>query len=345
MITTEQIEQLRKGDRIVFSAISGYNYYSIPPDIIEKAPIVPAAHRDSDILYKLIPLVSLNDWEAQAQIDWYRDFVLAPVPSSQFEWPVDLVRLSVDTGREEYLYYVFPLRAPQNYRPLKHLLYVNMQNDILDWRNEQIRNVAISFLTAMKALYKAGYTLNDFNINRILYHEQTGAVYLQHTSCIRKRGSSHQRNKVDPEQLSIEFSPPCPIDKPDLYSIAAILFRLMIGRLPYQGWSLDAIAHVFDHNFYDLDREASYQVFFREYRRIRCFIFDPDDLSNPLPPGSEADLPRERWNALPTKVRTMFIRSLSYVDPARQDRMTLYTPSQWLHALESFQEKGQGDQA
>lgn len=344
MDLSQQIDQLRKGRRTEFSAISGYNYYTVPEEIPENEAF-PALHRKNGILYRAEPGPVLNKWEAEAQIRWYRSFVLLPAPGNRIEWPVDLLRLRFGEGRaaRERLYYVFIHRPRPELEPIKKFLYLDKQEEHLDWRSDSVRQTAVSFLRTMADLHDSGYTYNDFNIQRIRRDPATGEIFLLHTEAVRKIGDNSTRNEADPEQIAVEFAPPCEGVDRDLFAVAAILFRLMIGRLPYQGWQIEQNTHVFDSNYYDLDREDAYRSYFERYHGSGCFIFDPTDDSNCLSSGIEEDLPRERWKKLPERIRTMFVNALSYTDPKKQGRMVLYTPQQWLAALEFCWKKDEGE--
>lgn len=335
MDLSQQIEQLRKGRRTEFSAISGYNYYTVPDELPETGAF-PALHRKSDVLYRMEPGPVLNKWEAEEQIRWHRDFVLLPAAKNRIEWPVDLVRIRSGQGRtaRERLYWVFLHRPMPELEPLKKFLYLNKKREHLDWRTEPVRKTAVSFLRAMADLHDSGYTYNDFNIHRIGRDPGTGRIFLLHTAAIRKLGSDNARNELDPAQTAVEFAPSCEGVDRDLYAVAAILFRMMIGRLPYQGWQIEQNTHVFDSNYYELEQEDAYRSYFERYHDSHCFIFDPADDGNRLSSGFEEEQARERWSELPDRIRTMFINALAYTDPQNQDRMVLYTPQQWLAALE-----------
>ena len=312
MDLSQQIDQLRKGRRTQFSAISGYNYYTVPEEIPENGAF-PALHRKTGILYRMEPGPVLKKWEADRRVRWHRDFVLQAAPGNRIEWPVDLVRIRFGEGRAalERLYYVFLHRPRPELEPIKKFLYLDKHDEHLDWRTDSVRQTAVSFLRTMADLHDAGYSYNDFNVQRICRNPDTGEIFLLHTEAVRKRGDDSFYNEVDPEQTAVEFAPLCEGVDRDLFAVAAILFRMMIGRLPYQGWQIEQNTHVFDSNYYDLDREDAYRSYFERYHGSGCFIFDPTDDSNCLSSGIEEDLPRERWKELPERIRTMFVNALS----------------------------------
>lgn len=335
--------KLRNSPRTEFSVVSGYNYYAVP-EVIPENGSFPAMHVPSRVVYRLDPGPELNSWEAEHQIKWYRDFVLKPAPRSRIEWPVDLVRISSGAGpaKRERLYYVFFQQSMPELEPIKPFLYLNRKHEHLDWRRESVQKVATGFLETMAALHDSGYTYNDFNLDRICHDPATGRFFLRHTGAVRKMKSSNARNEVEPEQVAVEFATPCEGVDRDKYAIAAILFRLMIGRLPYQGWQIEQNTHVFDTNYPDLEQELAYSAYFKRYHSMHCFIFDPEDNSNCLSSGVEEDQARARWKALPERVRNMFIHALAYTDPEKQEKMVLYTPQQWLAALKGCWKKHEG---
>lgn len=348
MDLTEQIKELRKSGRIEVSAVSGYNYYLVPRELCVGERIPVALHRESGAVYWMHPGPVVDRSQAREQVQWYRDFILKPAPKRWLQWPVDMVRINVDEFPDtpQQLYFVFPVRAMPELEPIKKLLYVNKRHDILDWRTDLIRKTVCSFLQAVDAVHEAGYSYNDFNIRRIGWDQSTGRVYLFYNDAVRKRGNDDVRNVLDPAITATEFAPSFEGVDRDLYAVAAILFRLMIGRLPYQGWQIENNTHVFDHNYYDLDREEAYRTYFERYHASSCFVFDPDDDTNRLSPGSEDDQPRERWEKLPGRIRDMFLSALAYTAPARRDKMVLYTPRQWLTALERCcWKKDEGDRS
>lgn len=336
MVLKKQSNELRKSGRIEVSVVSGYNYYHVPKKLRAGDRIPEALHGASDVKYSMHPGPMVDRSRVREQVQWYRDLILKPPPKLWLQWPVDMVRICFGEGRRarEQLYFVFPDQDKPELEPIKKLLYVDKRHDILDWREDLIQKTVCSFLQAVDAVHEAGYSYNDFNIDRIRWDPSTGRVYLLYNDAIRKRGGDDADNGLDPAVMAVEFAPSVEGVDRDLHAVAAILFRLMIGRLPYQGWQIEQNTHVFDHNYYDLDREEAYRSYFERYHANSCFVFDPADDSNRLSPGSEDDQPRERWERLPGRIRNMFLSALAYTDPAKQSKMILYTPRQWLTALE-----------
>ena len=334
MTLPDQLVKLRKGQRPEYSAISGFNYYYLSPDAGTAEGSLIALHGQSDVSVYLKPVGSGNQSSKRQQINLYRHLILNPMPQKHFEWPVDLIRCrqnGEESGKEQ-MYFVFPQRAFLHYHPIKKLLYQKRDSEVLDWRNPKIETIIRNFLTALDSLHQSGYRYNDFSIDRILYNEETGEVLLRHTAAISTHSIAYGENGQ--ADIAIEFAPPFDCGETDYFSAAAILFRLMIGRLPYEGKGLSNYGTVFDP-IKDRENDALMHAnYFEQYHNYPSFIFDPDDDSNHLAPMEENNRPRERWDALPYDIQQMYFNSLGSADENKRSRISLYTPKQWLMELE-----------
>ena len=343
MTLTDQLAKLRRGQRLEYSAISGFNYYYLLPQKDEQKEMQIALHGQSDVSVYLILAEPRRKINIKSQINRYRHIILNPMPQKSFEWPVDLIHCNWDEepSPKEQLYFVFPQRAFLRYQPIKKLLYQKKDSEVLDWRNPKVETVIRNFLAVIYSLHQSGYRYNDFNIERILYNEENGEILLRHTTAIRQKKNSEKFD--EPTDIAIEFAPPFSCSETDYFSTAAMLFRLMIGRLPYEGKGLANYGTVFDPL---RDREKDvlmHSNYFEHYHDYPCFIFDPDDSSNHLAPMQENDRPRDRWESLPNEIKQMFLNSLGNAEVSKRDKLVLYSPKQWLDALECYcWNKGEG---
>ncbi len=341
MHIADNIQKLRNSQHIAFSSISGYNYYYLPEDQQIGAPAY-ALHAPSEAMVYLVPL-GIHDEELSPQDKaWHESFILKPMTAVNFEWPIDLLQCKTVDGKY-VLYHVFSQRAFLGYVPLKKLLYQRRDSKVLDWRSKQICIVCRSFLGAMQLLDESGYNYNDFNIERIVYKESTGNVILRFTPQIRGRDGNGEADKLKPADIAQEFAPPYLFktdfdgflpSQGDYYSVAAILFRLMLGRLPYEGRGLSNYGCVFDP-VRDVE-VLSHNNYFQHYHKYPHFIFDPKDESNRIAPMQENDLVRERWERLPAEIKEMFQNSLCEFTAESLPAKKLYSPAQWLAACNRY---------
>lgn len=324
-----------KDVQIEFSMLSGYNFYKLPKGQIGNKAYL-GIHVKSELPVRIVPIAREAGPISGDVVRWHQRFVQKPMTQKYFEWPVDLIE--VKNGRWEYiLCYVFPLKAYPNMLPIKDLLYQDKNSTVLDWRNKRIRDICRSILKVFSLLHGNGYAYNDFDINRIFYGKSTNQIFLRHTLNIRETEADGPFDSIDTEKIAPEFAPPYIYKKKvffgeiDNYAICSLLFRLMIGRLPYEGKGLTNFGDVFDP-IRDTHGDT-HDYYFKHYHQFPHFIFDPDDDCNSLGPMSENDLPKERWKSLPESIRTMFCKSLANFSGTEEKHLILYTPEVWLKEL------------
>lgn len=322
-----------------FSLLSGYNLYRTSHG--DDAETYMGVHSITDTPVRIMQIGMTDAPIAQADINWHRKVIEKTMPQEFFEWPIDL--LEYQNSEQKYVQcYVFPLRAYPEFVSIKNLLYQDKNSERLDWRNEEIRDIIRNILTVFSDLYANGFSYNDFNMDRIFFDSKTKRIFLRHNHSIRLREEKKMDKSIDVEQIAIEFAPSYIyedeefVGEIDEYSISSLLFRLMIGRLPYEGRGLTAFGDVFDP-IRDTDREQyMHEDYFKHYHEFPVFIFDLLDEDNSLGPMSENDLPKERWNELPSKIKEMFQNSLGHMQKEHREKLVLYSPGKWLEALDRW---------
>jgi len=115
----------------------------------------------------------------------------------------------------------------------------------------------------------------------------------------------------------------------DYYSIAVILFKLLVGKLPYHG-------KVMEH---EPDCGAlEHSNWMGVYHKNTYFIFDPEDDTNHI--GGETGFANDeafvdRWNSLPGRTRGMFIDVFRASNVQRSaGNLVFYPPWEWREALQ-----------
>lgn len=327
-----------KDTRIEFSLLSGYNFYKLPKKC-EMNHSFLGTHIQSKVLVRVTPIGKRNEPITKDCIVWHQNFIFKPMSQEHFEWPIDLIEY-INEESKYIQCYVFPLKAYPAFVPIKTLLYQEKNSKVLDWRNKEIQDICKNILAVFSLLHKDGYCYNNFDINRIFYEQSSKCVFLRHTLCIREKESTELLDEIDTDDISKEFAPPYIYKSEkyfgniDEYSICCLLFRLMIGRLPYEGKGLTSFGEVFDP-IRDVDVDA-HQYYFQHYHQYPLFIFDANDASNSLGPMSENDLPRERWHELPDKIKDMFQNSLGNMEDVLENNVKLYSPEEWKNELERW---------
>lgn len=296
-------------NRIVFSCLSGFNYYlpTAKPDSSPEKATQYMTHIPSDTTVAVRPFESRLLPEL---LEKWRFFIEQPVDIRHIIWPVDFVQLD-----EQHTGLVFPCRTYPGMEPIRTLLY---DSDLLDWRHSDIQAVIANLLEIFSYLHDGGYAYHAFDINRIFYKKKTCEVLMDFSLAMSKSQDPSARNLfIDSESVKIEFLPPwvepgnteAMTLNDDLYSLAALLFRLMIGRMPYQGRLMDGHGDIMDL-IRDTDPEIHQQMFLY-YHTIPLFVFDRNDTTNSLGLYTHEEIFIERWNALPASVRSVFEHTFS----------------------------------
>lgn len=305
-----------KNTQVVYSMLSGHNFYRIVNRTEHILSLSNYESLDKAEYYAKI-IYSGTDEMPGSTIDWYSQVVFNRVDMAIFEWPIDLI--GYEENGEYFGALVYQKDRKRDYRPIKDLLYQSNMSTVLDWRNQDIMILCNNLVKAIDALHKKGYLLVDFNMNQILYDEITKEVYLLYSPLCCKEGKRVKDLNELRKKVSPEFAPPFLYDTDtilewltwwfDYYQLTGILFRLMIGRLPYEGIELVGYGTPFNTEF-ELSGE-SYKHYFEQYQKCHRFIFDANNSSNRLSSMAGDNLPKERWVTMPQELREIFQRVLS----------------------------------
>ncbi|MBQ9414346.1 MAG: hypothetical protein IJU16_04380 [Clostridia bacterium] len=266
-------------------------------------------------------------------LDKWRYFIEYPVNIARYLWPVDIVEIS-----DGKMGLVFRKRAFPKMEPLKKLLYSPEQ---LNWRNESIQRVIRNILLAFDELHSGGYSYHAFDMERMFYNENTGDILIDFSMAMsRHLFDRHHKDWVSAQNICIEFLPPWSKFREDgefsleddYYSLAAMLFRLMIGRMPYQGRLMDGVGDMMDRQR-DID-QGMHLIMVEYYHEHPVFIFDETDSSNHIGLYSHEEKIIEKWEDLPKTIQDMFRATFSKENIQNVWHRTLYSARDWMAAFE-----------
>ena len=108
------------------------------------------------------------------------------------------------------------------------------------------------------------------------------------------------------------------------FSLASVVFKLIIGILPYKGRA----AHD-----YGGDNKDQHYGWLEQYFANPVFIFEQNE-SNALPAMAENIVYVQRWERLPEKSRQMFVSVFACENAMRRNGKTVsYSAKEWLESL------------
>lgn len=310
---------------LLFSCLSGYNIY-----LPSKNGVFDRIHMftDEEVDVREIPGVTAK----RAQEMW-RYFIEYPINIKHFIWPIDIVEVD-----DRKIGLVFRKRAFPKMEPIKKILY---SPELLSWKNTSIQNIIKNLLIAFDDLHSGGYAYHAFDMNKMFFSESSGEILVDFSLAMTCHFFDLKHaDTLRPENVQVEFLPPWASFnekglfslEDDYYSIAVILFRLMIGRMPYQGRLMDGIGDIMDRQR-DVDPGMHLKMF-EHYHNHPIFIFDETDRSNSIGLYSHEEKIIEKWENLPSEIRMMFntVFSKNNIKKAHGEK-NLYTEREWLDAL------------
>ncbi len=348
-------------DNILYSMLSGHNFYKISElyNTNNKTKHINAFHVKDNVFtdIRIVDNVNLN---TNISIDLWRRYISNPPGTANILWPIDIVDISTKQTKSSSLCGTYGLVFSKNKlilkneKLLKELVYDDVQ---LDWREKHIQNLIKSLLNELKLIYDFGYSLVSFDCRKISYgydeSKELKVLFDFSFSTVKlDQYDSYHNQKFLANDICVDFIPPWfkrdNVDKDykkrdkanisaEYYSIAAILFRLMIGRMPYQGKLMSKFADAGYLMTLEENEEAHINLM-EKYIENPIFIFDKNDDSNHIGDIGDDDMYVERWESLNTDVQNMFLHTFSK-DILENHQRKLYTISDWICALEKlFQE-------
>lgn len=312
---------------VYFSCLSGYNLYT---PVFDQPSTMVHLLSDTHVTVRSISNIGMDHVENK-----WRYFIENPINIQRITWPVDILEL--ENGR---MGLVFRKRGFSKMEPLKTILY---QSILLDWHTDRIKGLITNLLEVIREIHRGGYAYHAFDMEHIYYNPQNNEILVDFSIGMSQRGKTPaDLAEVDPKEIAVEFIPPwVPFNErrafshtDDYYSLAAMLFRMMVGRMPYQGRGMDGMGDMMDA-LRDTDWDE-HQWMFSRYFKNPIFIFDPMDTSNNLGSVSSEGVFIERWNTLPDKIRAMFtdVFSKKNIELPYGEKI-LYSADEWIDALKS----------
>lgn len=315
---------------VLYSLCSGYNFYIQSHhqkyEIFGKSKNVVQHIKTGELFYvtefpeKLIKKFTLNYWIG---------LIRKPVDLKHFIWPVDIIQIDDD----KYAL-VFPLRALPVFDNFTQVLSNDLQ---LGWNMPWVKQLTSNFLRALSNFSAQKYAYHEFSDSNMFFRKDNYEVMFDFSFSTQRIKSLFDSQYVDPKRITPDYADSYYYSEhrhnlmdlaSDYYSVAVILFKLLVGRLPYQGTVMEPEPN---------STAQEHSNWLKVYHNNTYFIFDERDETNHI--GGETGFAKdeifvERWEALPTHVRNMFHNVFQNANVLRSaNDLIFYTPQQWYSAL------------
>lgn len=341
-------------DNVYFSVCSGYNYY-----IKSEGGFTPAWDRVGEIIDKdrEMPVHDVVNHVLSGEEYYLTDVppavskhinveewisIIRNQPKNEiFIWPIDIIMRKQKT--EEVYSLVFQKKGNVTTK-LNNLIDFLDSDEYKNLPDERKNVLIMNFLDACINFYSLGYAYHEFNRNRIFVKTDTLEVFFEFSFSIHKTTGLHDVRQF----RSINFLPeyndlwyyyperkePLNISDPlsshldlasDYFCIAIILFKMIVGVLPYEGRNISHMTRNFAHEI---------EAWQQKYISYPVFIFDANDDSNRLSIATYTDVYEHRWDELPPNVRNMFHNVFQKPNALRStNQLCFYPPERWKKVL------------
>jgi hypothetical protein len=326
-------QQDSKQSPLLFSCCSGYDFYYLDNrgtcEVFgKKKDIIKHVKTGAYFYYERFP----TDFEEGFNLDYWVNLVRKPVALKHYLWPVDVIAWPINDRSVHAL--VFPIRTLPPLRAAIELFKDDMK---AGWDKPWVKCLVSNLLEAWCSFDSQNYAYHEVSPLNLHYQSSDYSVMFDFSFSTQKVDGLFDTCHIDRERVMPDYADSyfyraergSLMDlASDYYSIAVMLFKLLIGRLPYQGKVME---HEPDTN------EREHRNWLEVYHRNTFFIFDEQDDTNHI--GGESGFAKdevfvERYQALSPEVQMMFRQVFKGDNVLRKaSELVFYSPQEWKEAL------------
>lgn len=233
-------------------------------------------------------------------------------PSDRFLWPIDLVSEREIKG----FGYVMPLREPQ-YKGFVDLMKRRIQPDPTF---KALATAGFQLADSFFQLHTKGLCYRDISFGNVFFNPSTGDILICDNDNVTIDGDQKGGIKGTPRFMAPEIitNQARPSTQTDLYSLAVLLFYMLMLHHPLEGKKETKIKC--------LDIPAMNKLYGTE----ALFIFDPKDKSN-RPVSGYHDNALDFWWIYPKFIRELFTKA--FTDGIQDPKNGRVRESEWRGAM------------
>ncbi|GFH42504.1 hypothetical protein Hs30E_10550 [Lactococcus hodotermopsidis] len=319
---------------MLYSCCSGYNFYFSANrrsyEVFGKSKNI-IQHVKTEALFYVTEFP--DDLNNDIELSYWVELIRKPVDLKHYIWPVDVIILDEQPEKTQYAL-VFPIRALPIFETIATLLSNDMQ---AGWNMPWVKKFVPNLLDAWCRFDDSKYAYHEFSGLNMFYQKENYNVMFDFSFSTQRVVGLFSTRHVNKKRVNPDYADSyyymdgrkSLMDlASDYYSIAVILFKLLVGRLPYQG-------KVMEHE--PNANELEHNSWVRVYHKNAYFIFDERDDTNHI--GGETGFAKDelfvdRWNELPQHIRNMFHNVFQTANVMRStDELIFYSPREWKEAL------------
>lgn len=335
-----------KEKEILFSFVSGENYYRIKS--VEN-DVIRAKHEkfNCDVEIKIF---HAQDYKTGVQLLQLASVFYCPPGDVSMICPIDVVKITnFNVGQTQYkgdFGLVFPKsNVREGFVPIREIVYGSKG---LGWDKDSVKKLSLNITKQLQKLDELWYCYPSFDVDKIYYNPKTFDVIFDFSFSLfyHYNSSNHSiyyEHTICANDLSLDFMPPWvdfenynSIKKVSVameyYSLAALLFRLIIGKLPYQGeYCSSECSTLMEYDADEKENITHHNYMMKKYLEKPIFIFDKQNIENTIGKTNEEKVMIQLWERLPQKIQDMF--SDVFTSTQEDGEYKLFSPNQWHEVL------------
>ena len=306
------------------SILNTYNTYSYDPNrsrlsVLGKSAVKLKHSRNRQLFYTK-PFVS-NIYKDFDKNQWAK-LIKNTVKSSRYLWPADIVEMSPN----KYAL-VLPLRNDLGGYESIECMLSNRTYAQQDWDYQASVMLAKNLLNAWCKFDDCKYLYHEFSFENMFCNMENRVMFdfsfSTHNYNNLKNGARVMPNKISPDYTDPYYYNRKSLDNDvisNYFSMSIILFRLLVGVLPYQGRLLEGVHNITKHDHDD---------WIRWYHQNPIFIFDKNENVNRISSTANPERCEVRWERLPPLIKGMFHTVFTHDNAMRVKKPVFFTPQDW----------------
>lgn len=329
-------------ENVYISLISSYNTYmdlDKYSQTVNNKKAIHVLHINSNEEYYLVETDrNINT----SSIEEISAILMRPLNKSVF-WPIDFVI------KNNKYFLVYPLKFVP---PVTNLeIFANDEN-LLGFEHEHMKKLINNLVDLFENMYNHGYLYHQWNEQAIYVNQKDFSILAEFSDLITLGLESTIEMSVDTYPSDC-FDPYVnktgqPSDYySEMYAINCLIFKLLIGKYPYEGKLLDGIPKYSDNDL-NVDKtgcrvlteDKDYAYWLNTYLKNTVFLFDENDTRNSIGGFSHEKIYLQRWESLTENMKKMLRNFFSFSNVQRDNgEVFVITPLMWKEALENFDYK------
>jgi hypothetical protein len=275
--------------------------------------------KNSKIFYtKPMPIEFSNEFD---KTHWVK-IIRRDYDIKNYLTPGDVVEL----GKNKYALLFEYKDNLDGYKPLELLLSNMAMDKVFRLKDRQNITLAQNLIETWRGFHKEKILYHEFSFENMFFNKKLDVLFdYSFSAC--ESPARVPANRINPDYTDVYYYQRKSLEMDAIsnyFTMAVILFRILVGIMPYQGRLLEGVHNITRMEHFD---------WIRKYHHNPVFIFDKNEDLNRISSTANPERYQERWDNLPPLARGMFAAVFNTDNALRIKEPVFYTPDDWTNVL------------